>query len=221
MQQHSSGHHRIRKYNKSIPAYPMKGHFVTKMQIIAKAVLTFLGISAFVNFCQNLSMLTSSTQTQDTSILRVVLFLPVVIILLIAIVYLLIFKNDWLACKMAGTGEKLDPESETLWLAGSLRMVAISYGLILLSSSIPTILNIVVSPLYIRPLVNEIFTFRTFPKSLTFTSYQWSSMIFNFLEAILAVYLLYGWPQFIRFQLNVHKTKSFFTKDPDVEGIEK
>jgi hypothetical protein len=199
----------------------MKGLLVTKMQIIAKAVLTFLGISAFVNFCQNLSMLIPFRQTQDTSTLGVILFLPVVIILLVPIVYFLIFKNDWLACKMAGTGEKLNPRSETLWLAGSLRMVAVLYGLTLLSGSIPTILNIVASPLYIRPLVNEIFTFRTFPKSLVFTSYQWSSMIYNFLEAILAVYLLYGWPHFVRFQLNIRKTDSSFNQNPDAEGIKK
>jgi len=87
-------------------------------------------------------------------------------------------------------------------------MIAVFYGLILLSTSIPTILNIVVSPLQIRPLINETFTFKTFPKSLVFTPVQWSSMIYNFLKVISAVYLLYGWPQFIRFQLNIRRTKS-------------
>jgi hypothetical protein len=119
---------------------------------------------------------------------------------------------------MAGSGEKLNHESETLWLAGSLRMVAISYGLLLLTTSIPTILNILASPLYVRPLVNEIFTFRAFPKSLIFTTHQWSSMMCNLLKAILAVYLLYGWPQFIRFQLNIRKTKSFLNQKLDAEG---
>jgi hypothetical protein len=221
MQPHSSGLHKVRKYNKSIPACLMKGRLVTKMQIIAKAVLTFLGISAVVNLCQNLSILTSTTQAQDTSTLRVILFFPVFIILLIAIIYLLIFKNDRLACKMAGSGEKLNPESEALWLVISLRMVAISYGLILLSSSIPTILNIVASPLYIRPLVSEIFTFRTFPKSLIFTPLQWSYMTYNFLKAILAGYLLYGGPQFISLQLNIRKTESLLNKNQYTEGIEK
>jgi hypothetical protein len=46
-------------------------------------------------------------------------------------------------------------------------------------------------------------------------------MIYNFLEAILAVYLLYGWPQFIRFQLNVRKTDSPLNQNPNAEGIEK
>jgi hypothetical protein len=188
------------------------------MQIIAKAALTILGVSAIVNICSYLSMLTSLTQ--NTSALQTILFLPVFIILLILIAYFLIFKNNRLACKMAGPGEKLNPESETLWLVASLRLVAILYGLILLSSSIPTILNIATLPLHIRPLINEIFTFGTFPKSLIFTSRQWSSMIYNFLEAILAVYLLYGWPQFIRFQLNIHKTESALNQNQYTEGIE-
>jgi uncharacterized membrane protein YfcA len=158
--------------------------------------------------------------TQNASALRVILFLSIFTILLIAIVYLLIFKTDRLARKIAGPGERLNPKSETLWLVASLRLVAILYGLILLSSSIPTLLNIAVLPLHIRPLINEIFTFGTFPKSLIFTARQWSSMIYNFLKALLAVYLLCGWPQFIRFQLNIHKTESLLNQNRHTEGIE-
>lgn len=189
---------------------------MTKMQIIAKAVLTFLGIYAAVNL--NIRMLIF--QGQDISITQVVLSSSAVIVSLIAVAYFLIFKNNRLAYKMAGPGEKLNPESEILWLAASLRMVAILYGLMLLSTSIPTILNIVVSPLHICSLANEIFTFRTFPKSLTFKPYQWSYMTFNFLKAILAVYLLYGWPRFIRLQLNLRKSEALLDRHPNTEGVE-
>jgi hypothetical protein len=211
---YSAGHRKAHIYNKNISAYRAKGKSVTKMQIIAKAVLTFLGLSALANFCANLTRLPSLIwmQTRDASILLVVLFSLFVIILLIAIVYWLIIKNDWLVCKIAGSGEKLDLENETLWLAGSFRMVAVLYGLILLSGSITTILNILALPFYLRPLVSETFTFRTFPKSLDFTPHQWSSMIYNFFKAILAVYLLYGWPQFIRLQLNLSKSESSLDK---------
>ena len=189
------------------------------MQIIAKAILTFFGLSAFVNCCLNLNIMISLTQTQDISVLRFILFSLFVIILLIVIAYWLILKNDWLVCKMVGSGEKLDPESETLWLVGSLRMVALFYGLILLSGSIATVLNILALPLYMRSLVNEIFEFGTFPKSLVFTSHQGSSMVYNFLQTILAVYLLCGWPHFIRYQLNLHKSESSLNKKLNTEGI--
>jgi hypothetical protein len=195
-----------------------KGSFVTKMQIIAKAVITFLGLSTFVNLSQNFRMMTSLSQTQDTSVLRDILLSLLVAILLIATVYWLILKNDWLVCKISGSDEKLDPKSETLWLVGSLRMVAVLYGLILLSGSITTILNILALPFYIRPMVNEIFTFGAFPKSLAFTPHQWSSMVYDFFEAILAVYLLYGWPQFIRYQLNIHKSKLYLDEKLNTEG---
>jgi hypothetical protein len=188
------------------------------MQIIAKAVFTFLGISTFVNFSQNFTMMTSLTQTQDTSVLRDILFSLFVIILLIAIVYWLILKNDWLVLKIPGSGEKLDPESETLWLAGSLRMVAVLYGLLLLAGSFTTILNILALPLYMRSLISEIFEFRTFPKSLAFTPYLWTSIVYNLLQAILAVYLLYGWPHFIRLQLNLRKSKPSLSKNLYAEG---
>ncbi len=194
---------------------------MTKMQIIAKAVLTFIGLSAIVNLCLYLHSLTYTAQNLATFMFRIVLFLSVFIIFAVAIAYLLIFKNDWLVYKIAGSGEKLNPERGTLWLDSSLRMVAALYGLILLATLMPTILNIIVSPLYILSLANEILTFKTFPKSLIFTPSQWSYMIYNFLKAILAVYLLYGWPQFIRFQLSTHKTKSLFNQNPDAEGIEK
>jgi hypothetical protein len=201
----SAGNHKAHKYNKDISAYLAKGNFVTKMQIIAKAIITFLGISAFVNVSQNFTMMTTLTLARDISIFRIILFSIFVIILLIAIVYWLIFKNDWLACRIAGSDEKLSPQSETIWLVSSLRIVAVLYGLILLPGSITTILNVLALPLYIRPWVNEIFTFKTFPKSLVV--HQWSNIIYYFLQTILAVYLLYGWPQFIRFQLNIQKTR--------------
>lgn len=191
------------------------------MQIIAKAILTFLGLSAFVNLSQNFRTMTSLSQIQDTSILQAILFSAFVIILLIATVYWLILKNDWLVYKISGSGEKLSPENQTFWLTSSLRMVAVIYGLVLLASSMPTILNIIISPLWILSLINEALTFKTFPKSFTFEARQWSYFIYNFLTAILAVYLLCGWPQFIRYQLNIRKTKPPLKQNLDTEGIEK
>lgn len=194
---------------------------MTKMQIIAKAIIAFLGLSTFVNLSQNFRTMTSLSQTQDASVLQDILLSAFMTILLIATVYWLILKNDWLVRKISGSGENLDPESETLWLTASLKMVALFYGLLLLSSSITTILNVLALPFYLRPLVSEIFNFRTFPRSLVFTPHRWPYMIYDFFKALLAVYLLYGWPQFIRYQLNIHKTKLPLNQNPNAEGIRK
>jgi hypothetical protein len=216
----SAGHHRAYKYNKNIPAYLAKGNFVTKMQIIAKAVLTFLGLSAFIYCCSPLLIVPYSIRVSDeASVLRIAMSLPLVIIFITAVVYLLVFKNDWLIHKMAGSGEKLDPETETLWLAASLRIVAILYGLILLTGSIVTILNILALPVYIRPMINEIFTFKALPISIYPTPNPWSHTIYSLFRTFLAIYLLYGWPQFIRYQLNLRESKSHLGKKLNMEGI--
>ena len=176
---------------------------MSKVQIVTKAFLAILGLSAVLNLCQNVTMATYARP--DTPTAQMLLFFPVLIVLVVLTAYFLVLRNNWLACKIAGGGDKLAPEVEAFWLSSCFRLAGICYGLILLCFSIPTILNIVVSPLHIRPLINEIFTFKTFPKSLIFSAAQWSSMIYNFLKAILAVYLLYGWPQFVRRQLKLRQ----------------
>ena len=190
---------------------------MSRMQIVAKAILTFIGLGAMTRLCYHLSML--PRLMQGKSAVQAILFLSLFIILLVTVVYLLIIKNNRLAYKMAGPGETLNPENKALWLAASLRLGVIFYGLILLTSSIPTILSIVISPIHIRSVVNEIFTFKRFPTALIFSASQWSTMVYNLLKAILAVYLLYGCPHFIHFQLNILKTKSL--RNPNPEGIEK
>ena len=137
--------------------------------------------------------------------LRVILFSPVVIILIIAVAYLLVLKNDWLARKICGGGDKLAPEVEAFWLSSCFRLAGICYGLILLCSSIPTLLHILMSPMHIRPLVNESLMFKAFPKSLIVPATKWPGMVYNFFKAVLAVYLLCGWPQFVRRQLNLRQ----------------
>lgn len=194
---------------------------MTKMQIIAKAAFTFIGLSAIINLCSYHCALAPTILYEDTSVFRTVLFFLVFLVVTIAIAYFFIFKNDWLVYKMAGSDEKLNPERKIIWLVVSLRIVAVIYGLILLANSISTILNIVVSPLFICHLINEVLTFKSFPKSLNLSSTQLPYMIYNFLKAILAAYLLLGWPQFIRFQLNISKTSSVFNQNPDTEGIKK
>ena len=107
---------------------------------------------------------------------------------------------------------------EALWLATSLRMVAILYGLILLTGSIVTILNIFALPIYIRPLMKEIFTFKTLPKSIYPTPNPWSHTIYSLFRTFLAIYLLYGWPQFIHYQLSLRKSELSLNKKLNTEG---
>jgi hypothetical protein len=176
---------------------------MSKVQIVTKALLAILGLSAVLNLCKNVTMATYARP--DTPTAQMLLFFPVLIVLVVLTAYFLVLRNNWLACKICGGGDKLAPEVEAFWLTSCFRLAGICYGLILLCSSIPTLLNILMSPMHIRPLVNEILTFKALPKLLIVPATKWPQMAYNFFKAVLAVYLLCGWPQFVRRQLNLRQ----------------
>jgi len=172
---------------------------MTKMQIIAKAGLVSLGIYAIVTLCWHLSCLTPLFDFP--SLLTSILFYAAFAVFIAVIVFFLIFNNNDLARKIVGPEEELNPTAKALWLTASLRLAVVFCGLILLSTSIPTILSILLSPIHIRTWVNELFLFRGFPKSLMFPFRKWCTLIYDFLKTILAIYLLCGAPHFVRWQL--------------------
>lgn len=175
-----------------------KGQRMTRMQLIAKSGLVSLGIYAVVTLCWYLTHVIPSFNFP--SCLIGILCFAVFAVFIAVITFFLIFNNDSLARKMAGLGDQLNPAAKTLWLSSSLRVAAVFCGLILLSASIPTIRNILLVPIRIRPFINEIFLFDSYPKPLLMPFSKWCRIIYNFLKIILAVYLLCGAPHFVRWQ---------------------
>ena len=171
---------------------------MTRMQIIAKAGLVTLGIYAVVTLCWYLTHVIPLFNLP--SCLVGALCFTVFAVFIAVTTFFLIFNNDSLARKMAGPGDQLNPAAKTLWLSSSLRVAAVFCGLILLSASIPTIRNILLVPMRIRPFINEIFLFDRCPKPLLMPFSKWCEIIYNFLKLILAVYLLCGAPHFVRWQ---------------------
>lgn len=184
------------------------------MQIIAKAGLVSLGIYAVVTLCWYLTHVIPTFNLPSP--LFGILCFTVFAVFFAVITFFLIFNNDSLARKMAGPGDQLNPTAKALWLYASLRVATIFCGLILLSTSIPTIRNILLVPIRIRPLINEIFLFDSFPKSLLLPFPKWCAIIYNSLKLISAVYLLCGAPHFLRWQ----SRHSIFQCQPNTQKIE-
>jgi len=168
------------------------------MQLIAKSDLVSLGIYAVVTLCWYLTHVIPSFNFP--SCLIGILCFAVFTVFIAVITFFLIFNNDSLARKMAGPDDQLNPTTKALWLAASLRLASVFCGLILLSTSIPTIRNVLLVPIRIGPLINENFLFDSFPKSLLLPFPKWCAIIYNFLKLTLAVYLLCGAPHFVRWQ---------------------
>jgi hypothetical protein len=126
------------------------------------------------------------------------------IIFILFLLYFFIFRNDWLAVKMAGPGERLSPAGQRLWLAASLRGGAVFCGLILLAGLNRQFSSFLLSlwPPNLRSLITQILNTDGFEGILVFFRWKVTS-IYNFLKAALTIYLLCGAPQYVRLQLKI------------------
>jgi len=179
---------------------------MTKMQIIAKAILVVLGIHAVTALCRHLTRILSFSHRGFYSFCpSSILFFTGLAVFFAVIILFLIFRNDWLACRIAGAGEQLNPAARTIWLVTSLRLGLSFCGLILLASSVWTIVKILLIPAHIRLFINEMFLYRSFPASFVCSFRRWCDVIYDFLKIIFAIYFLCGAPHFVRWQLR-HST---------------
>jgi len=171
---------------------------MAKMQIIAKALLTVLGIYALVTLLFSQPWFFASLQQ---SVLPKILYFAAFAVLTAFIVFFTIFSNDSLARKIAGPGDQLTPAARALWLTASLRLALVFAGLMLLPDSITTMAKILKIPFLIRPAVSKMFLFKSLPTVLNLPPTEWFRIICDLFKAILAVYLICGAPSFIRWQL--------------------
>jgi len=116
-------------------------------------------------------------------------------------VYLMIFNNTKFSKRIAGPGEILRPGTQRALLVKSLRVGLVVAGLMLLPRSIPTMVKIPKIFFLIRPALNDIIVCKSVPDILRLSHSEWFTNIYGFLRAILALYLIYGAPRFIRWQV--------------------
>jgi len=173
---------------------------MTKTQIIAKTILTVLGIYAVVTLYQFYPGQYVCSR-EEPHILREILSLSVFTVFVVLVAYFMSFKNNWLASKITGPGEQLTQQTQMVWLIKSLRIGLVFAGLMLLGRSLPTIMKISKTFFLIGSAFDDIAIYKSIPKVLILSYPEWFRHIYNFLKAILALYLICGAPHFIRWQV--------------------
>lgn len=185
---------------------------MTKMQIIAKAALTAIGIYAIAVYLTYLPIfLNTVNRHHNWRDITAWLFTVMISLFIVIAAISLIFKNDRFVRKMAGPAEELETSTARLWLIASLRISTMFCGLIMLTSAIPMILSVLyaLSPHNIRRYITFILNSESFFSWLGSPDYRWFAGLGNFLKALLSVYLILGCPYLIRWQL-----KHFSTQQP-------
>lgn len=174
---------------------------MTKMQIIAKTTLTVLGIYAVVTLYSFYPGIYIMYRREGPAMMKEVISLSSYAVLAGFIVYFTIFNNNGLSKRLAGAGEKLEPQNQVDWMVKSLRVGLVFAGLMLLSGSISTVVKIPKIFFLIRPAINDIIISKSVPKILMLSYSEWFRNIYGFSKAMLAIYLICGAPHFICWQL--------------------
>lgn len=172
---------------------------MTRMQIIAKTILTVLGIYAVVTLWR--SYPGQYHYPNEAPVILQVLWLLAFAVLTVLIMYLMVFDNDYLCHKMAGAEDDSAGAERQALLAKSLRIGLVFAGLMLLPKSVPTMIKIPKLFFLIRPAVSDMITSRDLANILKLSWAEWFRNIYSFLRAILAVYLVCGAPHFVRWQV--------------------
>ena len=203
-----------KKYSKNImkaTAIEQRKSDMTRMQILAKTTLTVLGIYAVLTLCNSYPG-GFMYRREQPAIVPEILSLSAFTVLAALAVCFMIFNNTKFSKRIAGPGEILRPGTQRALLVKSLRVGLVVAGLMLLPRSIPTIVEIPKIFFLIRPALNDIIVCKSVPDIVRLSHSEWFRNIHDFLRAILALYLIYGAPRFIRWQV-----KHSLRQEPNIE----
>ena len=168
------------------------------MQIIAKAILTVLGIYIILHLYQ-VCLIQYVGPAKEVPILAQILFCASFTASGMLVAFCMIINNDSLAIRMAGPGQKMDRPAQILWLAKSLRIGLVFTGLMLLPQ----------------------FAYMVRP-----AGYPLIDALFMYTKAALALYLLCGVPHFVRWQikrtlLGISNAETTETSNPHTNSPER
>jgi hypothetical protein len=173
---------------------------MTKMQIFAKTVFTVLGIYAVVTLYRFYPG-RYAYRPDETPIFQELVLLSAFTVVVGFIVYFTVLNNTRLSSKLAGPGPLLESATQAAWLAKSLRVGLVFIGLMLLPNSMPVIVKTLKLFFLIRTTVNDIVIWKSIPRILERSYREWFNVLYDFLKALLALYLICGAPHFIRWQI--------------------
>ncbi len=171
---------------------------MTKVQIAAKSLLTGLVVYAAVALLRPLAEL-SYCDAAARSPLMLLLAALYVGLGIGAAWYVVAVSNRL----VAGTVDPdvLAPGRSQRLLAQALTLTMVSVGLLLLPRAVPTLAAILELPFVLRPVISEAIIERGLPSALQATAAEWLRRLYALVRMVLAIYLLCGAPQLVRWQV--------------------
>ncbi|HUT31689.1 MAG TPA: hypothetical protein VMX13_18015 [Sedimentisphaerales bacterium] len=181
---------------------------MTKMHLIARIMLTVLGIYLLVQLFDSLHVLLITNMGPQfsrgsTPGLLVFLIYPVIAC---SIVHYLLFRPDKLVRKMVGTTDDIPDCVDSIWIAAGFRLVLVFCGILITSRNIEFLVNSVAFLVYGPKLIVEMIVYKYIDKTFDMPLYAWLTIVAKLLKGALGIYLLLGAPQYLQWQIDKFDT---------------
>lgn len=190
---------------------------MTKMQIIAKAVLTGLGFYCIGVILRSVHR--QFLQAYGIAHVLAVISLALAICAVILLVFFRIVRNEQLARKLAGEGPALDPKTQRTWLVASGRLSCVFAGLFLLAGSMTEVVDAVVNVAQFLPAAsqwfNNLVSHGQFGEMLMVLILSMLRNLVGLGFLAFIVYLMLGAPSFIRRQIKRSIPDTPFSIQPE------
>lgn len=181
---------------------------MTKMHLIARIMLTILGIHLLVQLFDSLHVLLISSMGPQfpwgsTPGLLVFLIFPLIAC---SIVHYLLFRPEKLVRKMVGPTDNITDSTDPIWIAAGFRLVLVFCGILITSRNIEFLVDSVVFLVYGPKLIVEMIVYKYIDKTFDMPLYAWLTIVAKLLKGALGIYLLLGAPQYVRWQMDKFDT---------------
>ncbi|MCD6391976.1 MAG: hypothetical protein J7M40_00555 [Planctomycetes bacterium] len=190
---------------------------MTKMQIIAKAVLAGLGF-----YCVGIILRSVHRQFLHAYGIAHALAIIALVLAICAVILLVLWRisrNGQLARKLAGEGPALDRKTQRTWLAASFRLSCVFAGLFLLAGSITEVVDAVVKVAQFLPAASQWFNNLVSPGQFLEMLLVLILSVVKYLVGLgflaFIVYLMLGAPSFIRWQIKRSVSPPPFSIQPE------
>jgi hypothetical protein len=163
----------------------------SELQVIARILLIctafYVLLQTFLTFFSSLSLLPFSLKSTVNSPLMLLIPISGYIALAAVVIYFLIHNSNSIS-KYISSSQSSD-ESQISWLYVAFRLVFVSTGIFLFYWTIPQFVLIIYRYIVSKP--NQ------------FYSTSWENIIEYFIMAMISIYLAFGAPGFVRWQVKM------------------
>jgi len=174
---------------------------MSRIHLIARLALVILGLFVLNESLRSPFLFLKVSSREVAPAWSRIAGLTIFSIVCFGLVFELLFNADMWAAKMTGPPNGSDIEASHLWVVAGFRVVLCFCGLLILGANITFIVKAIAFVLTGPRLITEMVVHQYVDGKFVMGLGRWMELVASVAKVVLGAYLVYGAPQYVRWQL--------------------